>query len=285
MSKLSNSWKMMKASATVLRVDPELLVFPFLSMVAAILVTATFILPIGLVGEGFSALENMDENVGYLGYAVGFLYYLVLYSVTFFFNAALVGATMIRLDGGDPTVSDGLNVAFKKLGSILEYAAISATVGMLLRALEERAGFIGRIVIGLIGLSWTLVTFLTVPVLVSRDVSAFDAVKESAETFKKTWGEQVVATVGIGLATFMIFLLMGLIAIPLIIVAASIGEVAVLPLVLSLGGGFILLALVSSALKGIYSAALYRYATTGDAGEHFTREMMEEAFRPKKRRW
>jgi membrane-anchored glycerophosphoryl diester phosphodiesterase (GDPDase) len=106
-------------------------------------------------------------------------------------------------------------------------------------------------VIGLIGLSWTLVTFLTLPVLVSRDVSAFDAVKESAETFKKTWGEQVVATVGIGLATFMIFLLMGLIAIPLIIVAASIGEVAVLPLVLSLGGGFLLLALVSSALKGV----------------------------------
>jgi hypothetical protein len=285
MSKLSNSWKMMKASANVLRLDPELLIFPFLSMVAAILVTATFILPIALIGEGFSALENLDENGGYLGYVVGFLYYLVLYSVTFFFNAALVGATMIRLDGGDPTVSDGLNVAFKKLGPILEYAAISATVGMLLRALEERAGFIGRIVIGLIGLSWTLVTFLTLPVLVSRDVSAFDAVKESAETFKKTWGEQVVATVGIDLATFMIFLLMGLIAIPLIIVAASIGEVAVLPLVLSLGGGFLLLALVSSALKGVYSAALYRYATTGDAGEHFTREMMEEAFRPKKRRW
>lgn len=285
MSKFSNSWKMMKASATVLKLDPELLVFPLLSGIATILVTATFIVPFAFVGEGFGALENLDENVGYVGYAVGFLYYLVLYSLIFFFNTALVGAAMIRLDGGDPTISDGLNVAFKKLGTILEYAAIAATVGMVLRALEERAGFIGRIIIGLIGLSWTLTTFLTVPVLVTKDVSAFDAIKESATVFKRTWGEQVVANVGIGLVTFLIFLLMGLVAIPLIILTASISEIAVLPLVLSFAGGFLLLILVSSALKGIYSAALYRYATTGDAGEHFSTEMMEEAFRPRKRRW
>ncbi|MFH1763681.1 MAG: DUF6159 family protein [Gemmatimonadota bacterium] len=285
MSKLSNSWNMMKASATVLKLDPELLIFPLLSGIATVLVTATFVVPFAFIGEGFGALENLDENVGYLGYAVGFLYYLVLYSLIFFFNTALVGATMIRLDGGDPTVSDGLNLAFKKLGTVLEYAAIAATVGMLLRALEERAGFIGRIVIGLIGLSWTLATFLTVPVLVTKDVSAIDAVKESASVFKRTWGEQVVANAGIGLATFIIFLLMGLVAVPLIILTASISEVLVIPLVLSFAGGFLLLILVSSALKGIYSAALYRYATTGDAGEHFSAQMMEEAFREKRRRW
>ncbi len=285
MSKLSNSWNMMKASATVLKLDPELLIFPLLSGIATVLVTATFVVPFAFIGEGFGALENLDENVGYLGYAVGFLYYLVLYSLIFFFNTALVGATMIRLDGGDPTVSDGLNLAFKKLGTVLEYAAIAATVGMLLRALEERAGFIGRIVIGLIGLSWTLATFLTVPVLVTKDVGAIDAVKESASVFKRTWGEQVVANAGIGFATFIIFLLMGLVAVPLIILTASISEVLVIPLILSFAGGFLLLILVSSALKGIYSAALYRYATTGDAGEHFSAQMMEEAFREKRRRW
>lgn len=285
MSKLSNSWKMMKASATVLRLDPELLVFPFLSGLAAILVTATFVVPFALIGEGFGALENMEGGIGYLGYVVGFLYYLVLYSLIFFFNTALVGATMIRLDGGDPTLSDGLNIAFKRLGSILEYAAIAATVGMILRALEERAGFIGRIVIGLIGLSWTLTTYLTVPVLVTKDVGAIDAVKESATVFKRTWGEQVVANIGIGFLTFLAFLLLAVMAVPLILLTSSIGEVAVAPVVISLVGGFILLALVSSALKGIYSAALYRYATTGDPGEHFSRQMMEEAFRPRTRRW
>jgi hypothetical protein len=220
-----------------------------------------------------------------MGYVVGFLYYVVLYSLMFFFNTALVGATMIRLEGGDPTVSRGLDIAFRKMGAIMQYAVIAATVGMILRAIEERAGFVGRMVIGLIGVTWTMATYLTVPVLVTKDVTAIDAVKESADVFRKTWGEQMVANVGIGFASFLIFLGMAAIAVPLIILASSISEVLLVPLVLSLLGGFFLLALVSSALKGIYSAALYRYATTGDAGEHFTDEMMEGAFRPGKRRW
>jgi len=285
MSKLSNGWRIMKASAAVLKMDPELLVFPLLSGVATLLVTATFIVPFAFIGQGFGALENLDENVGYLGYVVGFLYYLVLYSLIFFFNAALVGATMIRLDGGNPTLSDGLNIAFKRLGAILEYAAIAATVGMILRALEERAGFVGRIVIGLIGITWTMATYLTVPVLVVKDVSAFDAVKESASVLKRTWGEQVAGNVGLGLVTFLLVLLLIALAVPMIILAGSVNEVLVVPLVLSLFGGFILLMLVTSALKGIYSAALYRFATTGDPGEHFTAEMMEGAFRPRNRRW
>ena len=128
MSKISNSWKMMKASATVLRLDPELLIFPLLSGIATILVTATFVVPFAVIGEGFGALEQMGEDPGYLGYVVGFLYYLVLYTVIFFFNTALVGAAMIRLEGGDPTVADGLNIAFGKIGVLLEYAAIAATV-------------------------------------------------------------------------------------------------------------------------------------------------------------
>ena len=140
-----------------------------------------------------------------------------------------------------PSSSDGLDIAFKKMGAILQYAAIAATVGMILRALEERAGFIGRMVIGLIGLSWTMATYLTVPVLVTKDVSAIDAVKESAEVFRKTWGEQMVANVGIGFATFVIFLLMALVSVPLIILASNISEVLLIPLVLSLLGGFFLL--------------------------------------------
>lgn len=285
MSKLSNSWSMMKASFRVLRMDPELMVFPILSGVAVILVTSTFIVPFAVIGQGFGALENLDENVGYLGYAIGFLYYLVLYTLMFFFNTALVGAAMIRLEGGDPTVKDGLNIAFSRLGPILEYAAISATVGMILKALEERAGFIGRIVLGLIGLTWSLTTYLTVPVLVTKNVSAFDAIKESAAVFKRTWGEQVVGNAGIGLATFLIFLVMALVMVPLVMAASAVSDALVGVVVVSFVGGFLVLTVVGSALNGIYSTALYRFATTGDPGEHFDRRMMETAFRPRTRRW
>ena len=283
MSKLSNSWTMMKASATVLRLDKELLVFPLLSGIAVVLVTATFVVPVVMAG-GFQALEGMEDPT-YLGYVTGFVYYLVLYTVIFFFNTGLVGAAMIRLDGGDPTVGDGMSIAIKKLPIIMGYAVIAATVGMLLRAIEERVGFLGRLVVGLIGVSWSLATYLTVPVLVTRDVSAIDAVKESATAFRKTWGEQVAGNAGIGLAMFLMFMLMSLTAVPLIMLAASISPALVLPVVVSFAGGYLLLVLVGSALGGIYSAALYRFATTGDPGQHFDTELMRQAFVPKKRRW
>ncbi len=279
MSRMSNSWSMMKASATVLRLDKELLIFPLLSGLAVLLITVSFAAPIVFFG-GPEALGALDDP-GYLVYSGVFVFYLVLYTVVFFFNTGLVGATLIRLDGGDPTVGDGMSIAIKKLPTILGDAAISATVGVVLRAIEERVGFLGRIVVGLIGMSWALATYLTVPVLVTRDVSAFDAVKESADVFKRTWGEQVVGNAGIGLASFIMFALMTAIAVPLIILASSISEALVIPMLVSVGGAYFFLVLVTSALKGIYSAALYRFATTGDAGEQFNAAMMDQAFRPK----
>jgi len=284
MSRLSNSWSMMKASARVLRMDPELMIFPILSGVAVILLASSFALPFLLAGEGLSVLENL-EDVGYVGYVLAFFFYMVLYTLMFFFNTALVGAAMIRLEGGDPTVTDGLNIAFSKLGAILEYALIAATVGMILKALEERAGFIGRIVLGVLGLAWSLTTYLTVPVLVTRDVSAFDAIRESASIFKKTWGEQVVGNAGIGLATGVIFFVMALAMVPMIMVASSVSGALVTVVVISFVGGMLLLSVAGSALNGIYCTALYRFATTGDPGEHFDARMMESAFRPKTRRW
>lgn len=279
MSRMSNSWAMLKASATVLRLDTELLIFPLLSTLSVILITVLLAAPMVFFG-GVEALEALDDP-RYLVYSGGFVYYLILYTVIFFFNTGLVGATLIRLDGGDPTVADGMNIAIKKLPTILGYATIAATVGMVLRAIEERVGVLGRIVVGLIGMSWTLTTYLTVPVLVSKDVGAIEAVKESASIFKRTWGEQVVGNAGIGLASFMMFAVMTGVGVPLVILVSSINEAFAIPMGITLGVGYFFLALLSAALKGIYSAALYRFATTGDAGEQFNAAMMEQAFRPK----
>ena len=279
MSRMSNSWSMMKASAKVLRLDTELLIFPLLNVLAVILITVALGAPVVFFG-GPEALEALQDP-GYLVYSGGFVYYLVIYTVSFFFTAGLVGATLIRLDGGDPTVSDGMSVAVKKLPAILGYAAISATVGMVLSAIEERVGFLGRVITRIIGTSWALATYLTVPVLVARDVSAIEAVKESASVLKKTWGEQIVGNAGIGLATLILILVMTATAVPAIIFVTSINATLAAPMWISLVVGYIFVGLLSAALKGIYSAALYRYATTGDAGEHFNAAMMDQAFRPK----
>lgn len=275
---LSNSWALVKASAHVLRLDKELLVFPILSGVSMVLVVATFTVPF-LVGGGLGWL-TAETGSSYFAYALGFLFYLVQYTVMFFFNTALVGAALIRLEGGDPTVSDGLSIALGKLSTILGYAAIAATVGMILKAISERAGVLGRIVIGLVGIAWSLATYLTVPVLVTRDVGPVDAVKESAALFRRTWGEQVVGNFGMGWAFAMMGISWGLFMVLLIMLMAQISGAAVVFAVALAVLGFVGLGLVSSALSGVYTAALYRYATTGET-ELFDPTMLRQAFRPK----
>jgi hypothetical protein len=183
-TRFSRSWELIKASGAVLRQDKELLLFPLFSAIATLLVSASFILPLVVSG----AFEESGTQVAESTYmVVVFLFYLVQYFIIFFFNSALVGAAMIRLDGGDPTVRDGLRIAGSHVVQILGYAAIAATVGLILRIIEERAGFIGRWIVGLLGLAFTVATFLTVPILVSRNVGPVEAVKESAALLKKTW--------------------------------------------------------------------------------------------------
>ncbi|UUZ47783.1 DUF6159 family protein [Massilia sp. B-10] len=69
---------------------------------------------------------------------------------------------------------------------------IAATVGVILRAIQERVGFLGRIIVGMLGVGWTIATFLVVPVLVARDKGPVDSIKDSAALLKQTWGENVI---------------------------------------------------------------------------------------------
>ena len=274
--RLARSWHLVKASAAVLRSDKELLLFPVISSVAMLLVVATFLVPV----LGLRLFEQ--GGVGPLGYAIGFLFYLVQYFVIFFFNSALVGAAMIRLQGGDPTVADGLRIAWSKVGVILGYAAIAATVGMLLKAIEERVGFLGKLVTGLLGTAWTLATFLAVPVLVSREIGPIDAVKESAALLKKTWGENLIGQGGVGVVFGLIYVAMVLLGIAVIVLAAMTGNgVLIGTAVAVMVVAFVLVALIHAALAGIYSAALYRYAMGEASSTGFDGQMLQQAFRLK----
>jgi len=281
--RFSRSWTLIKASAGVLSKDKELLVFPALSGIATLLVMASFALP--LIGMG--VFEQMGERsaaelpVGV--YVLGFLFYLTQYTVIFFFNTALVGAAMIRLRGGNPTVSDGLRIASAKLPAIFGYALIAATVGMILRVVQERAGWLGRWVAGLLGAAWTVASFLVVPVLVSREIGAIDAVKESASLLRKTWGENVIGQGGIGLVFGLITFLVMMLGIGLIVGAAMSQSVplivaAVATLVVLVVG----LALIQAALTGIYSAALYRHASGEGSSDGFDNQLLDQAFAMKR---
>ncbi len=277
-NRIQNSWELVKASASVLRADKELITFPIVSGIGVIIVTLSFAFPMLLAGF-FDALLKGHAQV--FGLIAGLLFYAAQYFVIIFSNAALVGAAMIRLEGGDPTVRDGFRIAWQHIGAILGYALIAATVGMILRWLSERGKTAGRIVSSVLGLAWSLATYLVVPVLVVEGVGPLEAIRRSTNLLRKTWGEQIVGNFSLGT-------LFGLLGAVIILPAVAIVALAFSSRVIWLGVTVILLAalaivllgLISSTLNGIYVAAVYRYAVNGETGGFFDEHLIKEAFRP-----
>ncbi|WP_225444484.1 DUF6159 family protein [Pseudomarimonas arenosa] len=277
MGRFARSWALIKASAGVLRSDTELLVFPLLSSIATLMVVASFVAPLFVLQEP-QAQELSEKGFSLLYLLWFFGFYLCQYFIIFFFNSALVGAAMIRLQGGDPTLSDGLRIAWSKVGVIFGYAMIAATVGMILRAIEQRAGFIGSWIAGLFGAAWTVASFLVVPILVSQNIGPIEAVKRSAMMLKQSWGENLIGNGGIGLVGGFLTALVLLFGAALT-VAAGVNQ---LPgLAITLGAltvvAALLMGLIQAALSGIYSAALYRYADGGES-QGFDRTLLQGAF-------
>ncbi|MCA9908183.1 MAG: hypothetical protein KC519_05990 [Anaerolineae bacterium] len=280
--KLQSSWTLAKASWSVLQSDKELLIFPIISFIGSVIVSILFAVPFFTVGIVEGSRGN-DPGLTPLGIIIGFLFYVVLYTVIFFCNTALIGAALIRLKGGDPTVSDGFRIASERLTHIVGYAIISATVGMILRAVSERGGLIGQIVSGLVGFAWNVATFLVVPVLVIENIGPWDAIKRSSALLKKTWGENLIGNAGIGLVTFLVMIAGLFITIGLAIFGANINSTPFVIAVIIVGVIFmILLGLISSALTGIYQAAVYRFAAEGETGGMFAPELVHQAFKPKR---
>lgn len=291
MGKFSRAWQLTKQSGSVLMADKRLVVFPLLSSISAFLVLATFAIPIALSVD-WSALEQASGNsksqfqMQPWYYGVLLLYYFVNFFVITFFNSALVACALKRFAGQPAGPGEGLKTAVQCLPQILAWSAVSATVGVVLQALQERAGLLGKIVLNLVGMAWTIATFFVVPVLVVERVGPFEAVKRSAGVLKKTWGESLVGNFGMS-AVSSLLAIAGI----LVFVGGGIGlafatnhwaPVAIgVALVIV---WIVLLALVFSALKGILLAATYQFATTGSVPGGFEGEQLASAFAIKGKR-
>jgi Family of unknown function (DUF6159) len=282
--RLAASWQLVKASWGVLRSDKQLLIFPIVSTLLTILVTITFIVPMALSGI-VDRLIGGDQSVRPLGVVVAFAFYIVQYFVIFFANSALVGAALLKLDGRQATAGDGFRIALQHVGPIFGYSIIAATVGMLLRWLRDQGrnsglGIVTAIVSGILGAAWNIATYLAVPVLVMEGVGPIEAIKRSTGYLKRTWGEQLVGNLGIGLVFGLLGTLAAILGIGLVMAAATTGLLAAIVAAIAIVVVVVLIiALIGATLSGIYRAAVYRYATTGQIGAGFDPALVQGAFR------
>ncbi len=271
MGRIRNSIELIKASWEVLKKDKELLALPVISGVATLIVAATFLVPL-FATESLST-DSQPDSV--LTYIVLFAAYVALAYVTIFFNAALVSAANERLNGGDPTLGSAIAGARRRAGKILPWAIVSATVSIILRAIEERSPAVGRFVAGIAGMAWAVVTFLVLPIIVIEGLSVGDAIKKSGNMFKRTWGENLAAQMGFGIIGFLAMIP----GIAIIFLGASAGG-AVLGVAIALGVAWIVLVVVvMAALSVIFQTALYHFATNGSVPSgYFSADTMSSAF-------
>jgi hypothetical protein len=280
--RISNSFAMARSSWQVLRTDKQLIFFPIVSGIGCFLVLLSFALP--FIGHP-QWLDFINNNAQRRHpppwvYIVAFAYYFCNYFVIVFCNAALISCAIVRFNGGTPTLADGFRAAVSRLPQIVAWALVSATVGVILKAIENANEKAGQFISALLGTAWTVLTYFVVPVLVVEKTGPLDAIKRSMSILRKAWGEALVGNMGIG---FFIFLLT-LPGILLFVLAAALFTVSQMAGVAMIVLGVLYIALASaagSALHGIYLGALYQYAAFHQVPDGFDSSTLEGAFRRK----
>lgn len=280
MNRFQRSVALAKASWRVFRSDHSLVWFPVLSGIASVGLFAV----LGLIGWATAGSEtnaagdtHMTANAVTAIVALVF-YFGVVFIQTWFLGGLVASANQV-LDGRSTSVGEGMQAANGRIGRLFAWSLLTGTVTWILQAIEERAGIIGRIVVGLLGAAWTVLTFLTVPIVMFEDLGPINALKRSGTLFKQTWGENLIAQIGLGLLMF-----------PVMLVAIAIGALALMTQVLAVQVAGIAVAVVIAlvgvvivnTLSGIYRTALYRFATEGVVPPAFAGTGLEHAFGPRK---
>jgi len=280
MGKFSRTWQLMGASWQLLKQDKKLIVFPLISGVALVIVILLFGVPLYSSGEAQRYLGDPNHPARQM-YITLFLFYFISYFVMIYCNSALIACVLKQMDGDQPTLGDGWSAAWQRLPQIFGWALLASTVGFVLRLIEERVGFIGRIVVGLLGMAWTVTAFLVVPVLVAEGKGPIEAYKQSVAMFKRTWGEQLIGNVSFGL----VFMLLGILPVAIAVLLGAIISPLTLVVIVPLAVIYLIaLALMQSTLQTIYQVAIYRYATDGKAPDGFDSQLIAESFRIKTKR-
>ena len=249
---MKNGWAITKASLKVVSKDPEFLILPVIVGVIMLGVLASF-----FVGGLFFSKLNWVFAV---------LFYMISFTLSYFIQAMVLEGAKVRFAGGDPNLGTAFSAAVKKIDKIVLLAIISSIVSIIVQVIRgegEKKGGLGGIAIqliaSLIGASWTVVSYFSLPVILNEDVSVFKSFPRSVELFKKTWGENISSSVSL-LVLYLPAVLFFLLA----IASLFVGLVA---LTLIFAGLFLLSlflgAVIGSVAKSIIAQALYQYASTG----------------------
>lgn len=259
----SDSWKLTKTAFRLIREDRALLVFPVVAGLAivgvlAILAAGMFYLVLPPYTDGSLA----EPYVGLIVVAFVAAYFLMTF-LAVYCTAALVGAATLKLNGQQPSAADGWRVARSRLGRLIVWSVLTATVGLAIQAISSRVRGVGGLLIaGIGGASWAIATYFILPVILYEDLGAWRSLARSARLFLSTFGRSFISNAVVGLLITLgvvVAFLLGLTGLAFLGTSVYLG---IGMLVVAIGVGAVVV-LIGATAEGILRAALYRYATTG----------------------
>ena len=212
------------------------------------------------------------------------IYFVSMFLATFF-NVAFYNEILMALDGRGVSFRRGLSAAWQRVGAILAWSLLAGVVGWLIRALQERLPFVGRIITGIIGLVWSVAAVFAIPVIVQDPATRNPLLilQRSASALKRTWGEGLIGYVGLSVGNVLV-VLGSLVFWGVVCVAAYVtGSVFLIILAAALWViGIVLFAYVMSVAGHVFRCALFKYATEGAIPTPYTQDMLDRAWKVKK---
>jgi hypothetical protein len=270
--RLSNGWTLAINSFKVLKENKQLIIFPVLSGISLVLIMGSFVL-VFLGINGWSD-ENVEDPGTIGNYLYLFLFYLVNYFIVVFFNMGLIHCTRLYFRGEEVSINAGLRFSLSRIGTIFSWAVFAATVGTILRIIQEESGFIGKIITGIIGIVWNIATFFVVPVIAYEGLGPIAAFKRSSQLMKQKWGESLGATFSFGLIQFLAMIVL---IIPLFFIGNMIHPIGGIALALM---GVFIIATIFSAAQTIFVSAVY-HNINDEPVKHFNQQMIDGLFQKK----
>jgi MFS family permease len=270
--KLSNGWTLSMNSLKVLKENKQLIIFPLLSGISMILIIGSFF--VAMLASADWQLDGIHEDATWFRYGMGFLFYIINYFVVVFFNTALIQCTRDYFNGEKPSVKKGIQFSLSRLGAIFTWSVFAATVGFILRVIQENLGSLGKIITGLIGMVWGIATFFVVPIIAYENLSPLQAVKRSVQLMKEKWGESLGSTFSFGLLRLLAFVI---VCVPLFALGYFIHPLV--GLTLAVLGLFFVISVMSAA-QTIFISAVY-HNMNGDPVKNFDEKFAENLFRTK----
>jgi len=270
--KLSNGWNISMNSFKVLKENKQLIIFPILSGISLMLILGSFITVL-LASAGWD-IDGMDQPSKTTNLIFIFLYYLVNYFVVVFFNTALVHCTRLYFHGEEVTIRKGLKFSLSRIGTIFAWSMFAATIGTILKFIEQNVGWVGKIIVSIVGIVWSVATFFVVPVIAYENVGPLGAFKRSSQMMKEKWGESLGARFSFGLVQLIAFIA---VAIPLYFLGSIFHPIA--GVALALLGSLCIMAVISAS-QTIFISAVY-HNINGDPIKHFNQQMIDNLFEAK----